>query len=165
MNSKQQGFTLIEVLVTAVLMAVGLLGMASLQLTTLRSNQEAYNRSQATQLAYDIADRMRANGAAIGAYLSTATLPEAATCKTGDNPCTACTTTVKSCTAAELAINDLYQWNLALTTVLISGRGRISRSGSGTAIDPYIYTVSIQWDADRNGLNTDDPTFQMSFQL
>ncbi|PPC89987.1 MAG: type IV pilus modification protein PilV [Methylobacter sp.] len=166
MNSKQQGFTLVEVLVTVVLMAVGLLGMASLQLTALRSNHEAYSRSQATQLAYDIADRMRANGAATAAYLSDTTAPEAATCTTGDNPCTACTTIALTCTAAELANNDLFQWNQALTTALVSGSGRITRSGAGTVISPFIYTIAVQWDADRNGaVNADDPVFQMSFQL
>jgi len=56
---KTTGFTLIEVLVAVVVLAGGLLGLAALQVTSLSSNQTAYNRSQATQLAYDIADRMR----------------------------------------------------------------------------------------------------------
>ncbi len=55
------GFTLIEVLIAMLVLAVGLLGLAGLQATSLRNNQSAYNRSQATQLAYDLADRMRAN--------------------------------------------------------------------------------------------------------
>lgn len=165
MISRQRGFTLVEVLVTAVLMAVGLLGMASLQLTALRSNHEAYSRSQATQLAYDIADRMRANGAAVAAYLSTATTPEAAVCTTGDDPCTACTTTANSCTAAQLAVNDLYQWNLALTSTLASGFGRITRTGTGAVNNPFIYTVTVRWDADHDGNNLNDAQFQMSFQL
>jgi type IV pilus assembly protein PilV len=58
---KQRGFTLIEVLVTVVLISGGLLGVAALQLTTLRGNQEAYVRSQASVLASDILDRIRAN--------------------------------------------------------------------------------------------------------
>jgi type IV pilus assembly protein PilV len=57
----QRGFTLIEILVTVVLISVGLLGVAALQLTTLRSNQESYVRSQASVLASDILDRIRAN--------------------------------------------------------------------------------------------------------
>ena len=55
------GMTLIEVLVTLVLTSVGLLGVAALQLTTLKSNQESYVRSQATMLAADMLDRMRSN--------------------------------------------------------------------------------------------------------
>lgn len=57
----QRGFTLVEILVTVVLISVGLLGVAALQLTTLRGNQDAYVRSQASVLAGDILDRMRVN--------------------------------------------------------------------------------------------------------
>jgi len=56
-----RGFTLVEILVTVVLISVGLLGVAALQLTTLRGNQDAYVRSQASVLAGDILDRMRVN--------------------------------------------------------------------------------------------------------
>src|SRR5690606_22543791 len=58
-----RGMTLVEILVTVVLISVGLLGIAALQLTTLRSNQEALIRSQASELANNILDRMRANQA------------------------------------------------------------------------------------------------------
>ena len=71
--NKNAGFTLIEVLIAMLVLAVGLLGLAGLQATSLRNNQSAYNRSQATQLAYDIADRMRANSAGIASY--TAIMP------------------------------------------------------------------------------------------
>lgn len=57
----QRGFTLVEILVTVVLISVGLLGVAALQLTTLRGNQDSYVRSQASVLAGDILDRMRVN--------------------------------------------------------------------------------------------------------
>ena len=57
----QVGMTLVEVLVTLVLISVGLLGIAALQLTTLKSNQESYVRSQATTLAASMLDRMRSN--------------------------------------------------------------------------------------------------------
>ncbi len=53
--------TLIEVLVTLVIISVGLLGVAALQITTVRNNQDAYVRSQAAMLAGDMLDRMRAN--------------------------------------------------------------------------------------------------------
>src|ERR1700750_1982034 len=62
-HDQQRGMTLIEVLVTLVLISVGLLGVAALQLTSLRSNQEAFVRSQASALAGDILDRMRSNQA------------------------------------------------------------------------------------------------------
>jgi len=69
-EARQRGMTLVEVLVTVVLISVGLLGVAALQLTSLRANQEAYASSQASVLAADILDRMRANqqGVRTGQY-------------------------------------------------------------------------------------------------
>src|ERR1700733_499043 len=55
------GFTLIEVLVSMVILSIGLLGIAKLMLFSSRSNDSAYLRSQATELAYEILDNMRAN--------------------------------------------------------------------------------------------------------
>jgi type IV pilus assembly protein PilV len=57
----QRGVSLIEVLVTALIMGVGLIGMATLQSKSTQFNQGAYLRSQANLLAYDIAERMRTN--------------------------------------------------------------------------------------------------------
>ncbi len=73
------GFTLIEVLVTMVILAVGLLGIAALQIKGLKFNHDAHLRSQISTLAYNIADRMRlsenvTNGLA-ASYLSSYTVP------------------------------------------------------------------------------------------
>lgn len=58
---RQRGLTLIEVLVAILVVSVGLLGVAGLQATSLTANRVAYARTQATILAYDMADRMRVN--------------------------------------------------------------------------------------------------------
>ena len=57
---QQAGFTLIEVLIAVLLLSVGLLGLAGLQTASLRNNGSALLRSQATTIAYDILDQMRA---------------------------------------------------------------------------------------------------------
>ena len=55
------GFSMMEVLVSALVLSIGLLGLAGLHVTSIRSSHSSFYRSQATLLAYEIADRMRAN--------------------------------------------------------------------------------------------------------
>ncbi len=143
------GFTLIEVLISMLVLAVGLLGLAGLQATSLRYNQSAYNRSQATQLVYDMTDRMRANVAGAATY--TALLPSEATAKTD------CLTTT-GCMPADMAENDLFEWNSAVTTVLPGGAGTIS-------VADGVFSITITWDDDRDDDDSNNPNFQTSFQL
>jgi type IV pilus assembly protein PilV len=145
------GFTLIEVLIAMLVIAVGLLGLAALQTTGLRNNLSAYHRSQATQLAYDLADRMRANVAGKASY--TDILPSAATA-------TANCLTTTGCTTSEMAHNDLFEWNRAVGAVLPNG------SGTMPAPVANIFTITITWDDDRDGdRDADDTSFQTSFRL
>lgn len=58
---RQAGFSMIEVLIAVVVLALGLLGFALLQTMSLRFAQSANHRTQATNLAYDLLDQMRAN--------------------------------------------------------------------------------------------------------
>jgi type IV pilus assembly protein PilV len=147
--NKNAGFTLIEVLIAMLVLEVSLLGLAGLQVTSLRNNQSAYNRSQATQLSYDLADRMRANIAGKSAY--TATLPSSATAKAN------CLTTT-GCSFTEMAENDLFEWNRAVIATLPGGVGTITVAAN-------VFTISITWDDDRDGNDTNNPGFQTSFQL
>jgi len=61
MSLKQTGFTLLEVMVAVLVLGIGLLGMAHLQITSLKHNQSAQFRSSASVMAADMLDRMRAN--------------------------------------------------------------------------------------------------------
>jgi type IV pilus assembly protein PilV len=63
MGTKQQGTTLIEVMVTVLIVSVGLLGMASLQLKSMALNLAAHQRLQAANLVYEIADSIYLNSA------------------------------------------------------------------------------------------------------
>ena len=58
-------FSLMEVLIAMLVLAIGLLGLASLQAQSLKFNHDSYVRSQSTFLAYEMMDRMRANPAAV----------------------------------------------------------------------------------------------------
>ena len=68
MSSRSQGFSLVEAMVALVVLAVGMLGIAGLYVTTLRSSGGAIYRQQAVGLAEDLADRIRANRTANVAY-------------------------------------------------------------------------------------------------
>jgi len=60
-RASSSGFSLIEVLIALVVLGFGLLGYALLQTMNLRFTQSANQRTQATNLAYDLLDQMRAN--------------------------------------------------------------------------------------------------------
>src|SRR2546423_4602004 len=95
-----RGFTLIEMLVALVVLAVGMLGVASLFGISLHSGSSAITRMQAVNLATDLADRIRANRAAgdapNNAYGGAAAI----------NGCTGAAAV--SCTPAQMAADDLY---------------------------------------------------------
>lgn len=139
----QQGATLIEVMVAVLVLSIGLLGVASLQLFGLRYNQSAYLRSQATVLAYDIADRMRANpnGVSAGYYdnIDSASLPTDPACiSTG-------------CTNQQLANHDIREWGSYFTgaaPVLPSATGTVVKVGSN-------YVATISWtELEKSGSTT-----------
>ncbi|MEX8494421.1 type IV pilus modification protein PilV [Sphaerotilus sp.] len=124
------GFALVEVLVTVVILAIAALGYAALQLRGLSTNSSAMWRSKATMLAYEAADRVRANvpGATAGQYNNL------------QNPAVvaACTLT-NVCTAAQMAARDFSQWRTNVSNTLPGGSGVIcldSTPDDGTTASP-----------------------------
>tara|TARA_R110002095_G_scaffold45864_7_gene41099 strand:- start:1327 stop:1827 length:501 start_codon:yes stop_codon:yes gene_type:complete len=104
---------MVEVLVAVLVLAIGLLGIAGLQITSIKANHTANTHTQATQLAYDLADRMRANlaGTIAGAYLANATPNVAYNCF-GDF--TGVSSGAEDCSPSEMAKADLdWIFNLA----------------------------------------------------
>lgn len=154
MNRRQAAFTLFEVLIAVFILSIGLLGLASLQTAGMRNNNSAYMRSQATALAYDIGDRIRANR--LGDYITP--LP--------NGSATATCLTTGGCSPDQMAANDIYEWQRTIkgdatttppiTPALPMGSGTISRN-AGTGI----YTVSISWDDSFSG--TAGRTFTTQF--
>lgn len=153
---KASGFTLIEVLIATLVLALGLLGLAGLQASSLRNNLSAYHRSQATQLAYDLADRMRVSVVEAKKFTTSTYI----TVAPGDAAAQAgCTAVAGACSSAQLAQNDLFEWNNNVTNFLTNGQGTIAVVGT-------IFTITINWDDNRDGnIDGNDPNFQMSFQL
>lgn len=147
---KQNGATLIEVLVTVIVLAIGLLGLARLQASGTKFNHAAYLRSQATNLAYDMADRMRANLG--GNYTTVRT--DVFTSATGPE----CSQVLGAVTAAR----DVNQWKHCLETTLPLGRGAVTRLAAGgsnyvdacgtsypPAADRDLFIIEVTWDNSR----------------
>ena len=76
-SRRQRGTTLIEVLVTILVLSVGLLGLAALQGFSLQAGQNAYLRTQATNVAYEVADFMRVNRSAYAPEGGACSIPAA----------------------------------------------------------------------------------------
>ena len=149
--SSQRGFGLLEILITVFILGVGLLGLAGLQATSLSFNHSAYNRSQATILAYDIIDRMRANPTAISNYTGTPT--QTATCLA-----------VAGCNPTQMALHDLWEWQNNIDAILSPGAKAAGAVGTITA-NGVIFNISISWDENKDGaIDDDDPDFKVSFQ-
>ena len=121
LTRRQRGFSLVEALVALLVLSIGLLGIAGLQLTGMRNNQAAYLRSQAVVLADDILERMRANRGALAAYAVAL----------GDDPPTTPTT---------MAETDVQAWLQTLAAVLPNGDGSVAVDGATNRV-----TVTTQW--------------------
>jgi type IV pilus assembly protein PilV len=138
-SRKASGFTFIEALVALIVLSIGLLGVAALQLTSLRSNHSASLRSQATLLASDMVDRMRAN--------RTVALAGAYDVDFDD---------VADDESAQQSQIDLVRWQVNLANTLPAGRGSIARNGT-------TFTVTVQWDDTRG--EGDPMEFAMETQI
>lgn len=135
---KQKGFTLLEALITVVVISIGLLGMLGLQAVGLASTQVSGARSVAALEVDNMINRMRANPEALGDSEFAAVNNPAA----GDAPSPNCN--VAACTAAELAAHDSYEWDVALGDLLPQGRGSITCVDAPcTAQSAHI--VSVTW--------------------
>ncbi|MBM4220364.1 MAG: type IV pilus modification protein PilV [Gammaproteobacteria bacterium] len=129
---RQSGLSLIEVLITVVLVSIGLLGLAGLQLTSVQNSNSSSERFVATTLAQDILERMRANrNRAIGPGR-----------------------VYNLALGAEPAVGgvegaDLDAWIDSIAAALPSGQGGVEVD------DDSVATVTLAW-TDASDMNADD---------
>ena len=143
-SSLQGGFSLIEVLVSVLVLSVGLLGMAALQINAMKNNQSSFQRTQAVMLSYFMLDAMRANraDALSGNY----------------NMAKACAVPAEG---TSLASNDRHFWMQALKDNIANDDdtcGEIACAGSTC-------TVSIYWNDERGTGGSDEQVFETSTRL
>jgi len=116
---RQKGFSLLEVMIAVFVLAIGLLGVAGLQLVSMKSGQSAFLRSQATLLAYTIVDDIRANRTNASDYAIAL----------GDT----------ASAASGLAGDAVDDWLGDLAAELPAGDGSVAINGSRI-------TVCVEWD-------------------
>ncbi len=143
-NVHATGFTLIELLIAMLVLAVGAMGAAALQIATYKQLQTSHNFSYASILAGEMADRMTANSTVVSAYTNDAP---------NDTPDPDCSST--ACTEAQMAAYDVFNWQarvvppdedeeLSRAGFLPSGSGEITQSGDA-------FTITVRWDDDLSG--------------
>lgn len=142
MRKKMLGMGMVEVLVALVILSVGMLGTATLYVTSLQAKTTALSRMQAINLATDMADRIRANRSVPTSYeilaSATATTPSV-------NCIQKLAVAAVTCTPAQMAVADLFTWSSNVTSTL---PGTVSRSidvTDPTATSPAIYVIELKW--------------------
>lgn len=147
---RQQGFSLIEVLVTTLVFSIGVLGVTGLGAFAKRATFESVQRSLAAELAYTLMEEMRSNKAAIGTYLAAGTLGGGTV---GTEPTPACDGAGANCSAIEFAAHGLWAWEQMLDTGMETTNG----NGTGGLVTPTaciagpgggaagVYAVTIVW--------------------
>lgn len=138
-QSKQRGFSLIEGLVAFLILSIGMLGIASLQLISLKAGRTAEIRTIAVIKAEEILERIRTNQPAVMSYFVLANDPGT------DHTCDA----TKLCNSAEMARDDIFNWKADLMSVLPNNA---NTTASIDVVEPVpgvmpaaIVTVTINW--------------------
>ncbi len=126
----QRGVSLLEVMISVLILGIGLLGIAAMQALALRGGQGSLESSQAVMQATSIAEAMRANRLNAGNYAM------AMTCSAGSG--------------GSLAQNDQAAWINALKSTM-GVAGDTSTCGRIEALGNSRYRITVQWDDQRAG--------------
>ncbi len=145
-DARQRGVSLIEVLVSILVMALGLVGMASLQTTTLKYQQGSVQRGMVASLISDFAERARANNSQSpqvegdsSLYLTESGLTWASAVAVSDfEPDSDCRASDATCSASDLAAYDLKVWQQSVRTALPQGSAAVVRQGDAM-------NVTLMW--------------------
>lgn len=127
-----RAFSLIEAMVALVVLSVGMIGIAALYGQSLSAGRTAQLRTQAVNLASDMADRIRVNRRGLDAYAGAGS-------NNGCDPQSG----GASCTPAQMAAHDLFVWAAQVQRQLPNGQGTV-QVATGTM--PPTYTITLRWD-------------------
>lgn len=144
---RMRGVSLIEVTIAILVLSIGALGLAGLQIVAKRGSHEALQRTVASSLAVDLMERMRANPNVLNEYVVTGVGSIVRTLPT--QPTKNCLTSAGACTASELAIWDLWEWERALNgaTAMRAGAaaGGLLNPIGCVSVTNRVVTIEIAW--------------------
>ncbi|MDP2228159.1 MAG: type IV pilus modification protein PilV [Moraxellaceae bacterium] len=146
--NRQQGFSLLEVLVALLITTVGLVGFAALQTRALLAAEDTYVRTQAMSLAQELLERRRINGATqlaatppdptveatvTAAYTSVANWTSAI-------PTQNCFSTLVTCTPAQMALYDIAELRRLVSTnnILPNGSMMATQNAGNGMLNIYV---------------------------
>ncbi len=130
MKNKAEGFSLLEILIAIIILSIGMLGLAALQAASLKTNHGAYHKTQATYLAYDMVDRLRANKQA--AMNGNYNILEAA---------------AKPAADGTLPNDDLNDWITSIEGALPTGDGEVVCNNPNLGV----CSIVVSWNVQREG--------------
>ncbi|ELM3719424.1 type IV pilus modification protein PilV [Aeromonas hydrophila] len=144
--SSMKGFSLLEVMIAAVVLSFGLLGLVGMQVTSKLSGYEARQRTIASWLATDIVERARINRSiwelqtAQAWTVSSGSSISKPSCGNEDG-------TMTSCSANDLLALDMFSWQQSLLGVAVSGASSVLQNPSGCIIrgNGNAMTVIVTW--------------------
>jgi type IV pilus assembly protein PilV len=156
MKKQQSGFSLIEVLVATVIMAIGILGIAGLQVVSLQQNRSSLLRSEALQFGNDIVDRMRANPDQVYAPVGYTDAPSSGAKDCKENTCSTTEMSEYDITLWKCMINpnDSSDVPYSICTTLLATFGNVSSLPQGEAeiqLAGDVQTVRVRWVDDNAG--------------
>lgn len=142
---RHKGMTLIEVLVSLVVFALGMLGIANMLMLSSKANNSSYTKQQAVQSVYDIFDKIRANyQAAIDGNYNVSNINSGGAPTIPAPPSVLCTSS--PCTPSQLAAYDTWHWLSTDVSKLPNGCGSITTAPGPGGAGNTIVTVTVQWD-------------------
>ncbi|MBM3116451.1 type IV pilus modification protein PilV [Jeongeupia naejangsanensis] len=150
---QQKGISLIEVMVSLIILALGLLGLAGLHSRSMIMSQSSYYRGIAADLSADLADRIRANRTPYlgsGEDGATPLPPDFSKCtQSGSNADQISCNTQDSNRQAYLVSNEMTEWNSALRAQLPGASFTLVPANSQSA-GFLRYTLTVTWVDDRS---------------
>lgn len=157
-KTRTGGFSLLEVLIALVVLSVGLLGLAALQATGLRSSSSALQRNQAVLFASDMADRMRANREGLQFFVDNTPVSfgDGADIGCSDRLENGAEVAAQACSSNELAQQAVFDWAQAMADT--------PHTGTVTEVAGVTnqFRIQVQW-ADRGAAGTQ--TFETDVQF